>query len=248
MIHKNNITILDTETAGKFGASLIYDIGWVVLDKELNISTVKEYLVKEVFENDLLMNTAYYKGKRPKYIERVAQGEIELLPFRDIINELMSDMKKHRAKVLSAYNVAFDNRVIRQTMEVVASDLLPKWDKFNAKLSKLCIWDLATDTLMQNEDFKEVAYEQGWISEKGNFSTGAEVAYRYLTKDYSFIEEHTALADVFIEYEILHHCLTTFKGRVNYGLKGGSWQKVNRKVEKAKNIKRYQEIAAVVQK
>lgn len=248
MIHKNNITILDTETTGDFSSPLIYDIGWVVLDKELNISIVKEYLVEEVFTTNFLMNTAFYASKRPKYNERVAQGEIELLPFRDIINELMSDMKKHGAKVLSAYNIAFDNRAIRQTMKVVASDMLTKWDKFNAKLSKLCIWDLATDTLMQNEDFKEVAYEQGWISAKGNFQTNAEVAYRYLTKDYNFIEEHTALADVYIEYEILHYCLTTFKGRANYGLKHGSWQKVNRKVEKEKNIKRYQELAAVLQK
>lgn len=247
MRHKNNIAILDTETAGNFNPSLVYDIGWVVLDRELNISIVKEYLVQEVFENRLLMNTAYYASKLPKYIERVAQGEIELLPFRDIINELMSDMKKHNAKVLSAYNIAFDNRAIRQTMEVVASDMLTKWDKFNARLSKLCIWDLATDTLMQNEDFKEVAYEQGWISEKGNFQTNAEVAYRYLTKDYSFIEEHTALADVYIEYEILHYCLTAYKGCANYGLKSGSWQKVNRKVKKERNIQRYQELAGVLQ-
>ena len=247
MIHKNNITILDTETTGNPGSPFIYDMAWVVLDRELNIVTAKEYLVKEVFETNFLMNTAYYASKRPKYNERVAQGEIELLPFRDILNELMNDMKKHGAKVLSAYNIGFDNRAIRQTIELVASDMLPKWDKFNTRLSKLCIWDLATDTLLQNEDFKEVAYEQGWISKAGNFKTSAEIAYRYLTKDYNFIEEHTALADVYIEYEILHYCLTNYKGRANYGLKGGSWHKVNRKVEKAKNIKRYQELAAVLQ-
>ena len=245
MRHKNNIVILDTEATGNFNPSLIYDIGWVVLDRELNISIVKEYLVKEIFTTNFLMKTAYYASKKPEYNKRVAKGEIEILPFREIINELMHDMKKHGAKVLSAYNIAFDNRAIRQTMEVVASDMLTKWDKFNARLSKLCIWDLATDTLMQNEDFKEVAYEQGWISEKGNFQTNAEVAYRYLTEDYNFIEEHTALADVYIEYEILHYCLTTFKGRANYGLKHASWQKVNRKVEKERNIKRYQELRKI---
>lgn len=239
---RKNIGIIDTETTGDFGTPLIYDIGWVVLDKELKITEVKEYLVKEVFETNFLMNTAFYKSKRPMYLDRVAKEEIDSKPMREIIKELIKDFKKGGVKVLSAYNVSFDVRALRKTIEVVASDMLDAWDKFITSISTLCIWDTATDTLLQNEDFKTVAYEQGWISEKGNFQTNAEVAYRYLTKDYNFEESHTALADVLVEYDILYYCLTNYKGRANYGLSHGSWRKVQDKTLQKQNIARYQEL------
>ena len=38
--------------------------------------------------------------------------------------------------------------------------------------------------------------------------TKAEVVYKYLTNDLDFVEEHTGLADVYIEYNIL---LTAYK-------------------------------------
>lgn len=227
MRYKNNITVFDTETTGDFNTPLIYDIGWYSLNNKLETVDIQEYLVKEIFESHVLMNSAYYASKKPMYEQRVKEGLIELKPFREILKDLMTSMGRN-GKVLGAYNIAFDHRAILATTKLVASDMLDKVEKWLAKTELLCIWNLATDTILARPEFKEMAIEQGWVSGKGNIKTSAEIAYRVLSGDYEFIEEHTALKDVEIEVAILRECLTEYKGNVSYGAKYGCWQKVNK--------------------
>jgi hypothetical protein len=61
------------------------------------------------------------------------------------------------------------------------------------------------------------------ISPAGNLKTSAEVAYRYITKNADFSEEHTGLEDVRIETEILRKVL---KGRMKYdtAINAGCWR------------------------
>ena len=49
------------------------------------------------------------------------------------------------------------------------------------------------------------------MTEKGNIQTKAEVVYRYLTGNVEFVEEHTGLADVMVEKEILVSAYKTRK-------------------------------------
>ena len=46
-----------------------------------------------------------------------------------------------------------------------------------------------------------------WFTEAGNYSTTAEVVYRFLINNPDYAEEHTALADSDIECDILCHCV-----------------------------------------
>ena len=227
MRYQNNILIIDTETTGDFTSPLIYDIGWVVLDKELNITVQREYLVQEVFNNTFLMDSAYYASKKGMYEDRVRRYDIQVKPLQHIIKVLLKDMRQ--TKVFSAYNVAFDYKAISSTIKLVASQLTDKWYKAINRKELLCIMKLAADTLLNSEDYIEVALTKGWFTAKGNLKSSAEVAYRYLTKDYDFIEKHTALADVLIEKDILKHCLRNYKGNVSYGRYYNTWKKVQPK-------------------
>ncbi len=227
MRYQNNILIIDTETTGNFTSPLVYDIGWVVLDKELNIIVQREYLVQEVFNNSFLMDSAYYVSKKGMYEDRVRRYDIQVKPLQHIVKTLLKDMRQTR--VFSAYNVAFDYKAIGSTIKLVASQLTDKWYKAIKRKELLCIMNLAADTLLNSEDYIDVALTKGWYTEKGNLKSSAEVAYRYLTKNYGFIEEHTALADVLIEKDILKYCLMNYKGNVSYGSYYNTWRKVQPK-------------------
>lgn len=229
MRHKNTIIIVDTETTGSLKTPIIYDIGWAFYNKRTKIIDRKEYLVKEVFNNDYLMNSAYYIGKKPLYDKRVRNKEIIIKPFREILQELMQDMRKYNVKVFSAYNVAFDIKAINSTIDLVSSDLSTTWKRANKRVQPLCIWGLATNTLMNNIDYQELALRKGWYTENGNILSNAEVAYRYLTGNYEFVEKHTALQDVLIEREILKHCLTSYGGNAKYGVIYHAWRNVQPK-------------------
>lgn len=227
MRYRKNILVFDTETTGDFSTPFIYDIGWAVLDESLNVVQKREYIVKEIYGNKFLMDSAYYQNKREAYNKRLTDGELNLMSMGNIFKQLLSDIKAYKVNTLAAYNVAFDLRAMLGTLELTSSHELPRWFKLLERVRTLCIWNLACDTILQKQEFKTLALQEKWLSEKGNLLTNAEVAYRYISNDTTFEEDHTALSDVLIEVDILKHILTNEKGFVSYGAKFGAWRKVN---------------------
>ena len=65
------------------------------------------------------------------------------------------------------------------------------------------IWGMACKHLLNNDDFKLTAYKNEWFSSSRYFfSTTAETAFKYFSKDYDFSEAHTAIDDCDIEARI----------------------------------------------
>ena len=62
-----------------------------------------------------------------------------------------------------------------------------------------------------SKSYIEFCKGHGFMTEKGNVQTKAEVVYKYLTNNLDFEEEHTGLADVLIEYRILLTALKAHK-------------------------------------
>lgn len=229
MRYRKNILVFDTETTGHIQSPLIYDIGWAILDENLNVVVKREYLVREIFTNEFLMNSAYYINKKPAYDKRVANKEIQVWSIIYIYQKLMKDIKRYKVSSLAAYNIQFDMRAMYTTLKLTQAQLTPKWYNLTQKKKLICLWGLACDTILLKQEFKNIAQEQEWLTDKGNILTNAEVAYRYITNDLEFEEEHTALKDVEVEIEILKHILINEKGLINYGIRYNPWQKVNKK-------------------
>lgn len=85
---------------------LVYDIGWVVADRQGNILAERNYLVQETFFVPSVFSTAYYREKRPKYMEMLSQGEIEAKSWNEIMEIFIADADE--VDVLTAYNATFD--------------------------------------------------------------------------------------------------------------------------------------------
>lgn len=226
---QNNVMILDTETVGSFGRPLIHDIGWKIVDKEFNTLQEVRYLVKEFHEEQqwVLNASDFYRTKHSLYKKAIADKEVELKPWKEIEKEMLNALRTYKVKVLSAYNLAFDYKALKYTNHFFNVEN----EKFMSVIDKktfLCIWNLACDTILDTDDYRQYATMKNFISEKGNYLTNAESCYAYLIGNEDFEEEHTALADVQIEVEILKYIVTKCKGKVKYGLAYSCWQRVQK--------------------
>lgn len=229
---KKYYVILDTETTSdktpeenqqqKIMTKFVYDLGYTIATKK-EIVIKRKFLIKEIYTNNFLMDNAYFKSKKPKYDEMVANNEIEIKPFAEVIKTLQQDINETNASAFCAYNVGFDLDAIMQTTNLIYPNKFKmifkktKSDKFapdtQAFLKKyivkkdieiIDIWTLACQTLCNQKTFKAF-YKQ--LTEKGNIKSNAEIVYNYINGTTDFVEEHTALSDSIIETEILQRIL-----------------------------------------
>lgn len=96
----------DTKKSVAIAKPLVYDIGWAMIDRQGNEYLRRNYLVQETFFVPSVFNTAYYREKRPIYMEMLARGEIEVKNWDEIAAILLDDMSK--CDFVCAYNAAFD--------------------------------------------------------------------------------------------------------------------------------------------
>lgn len=229
---KKNILVFDTETTGQLGNPLIYDFGYKIIAPSGETIFSKNALVSEIFDNKSLMDKAFYSDKVASYQKKFESGEIEKDSFKILIKQFVSECKKHKVEVISAYNIAFDMRALNTTLRTTYYEAYErKWlEKFvNQKNKKIvCIWNLACETILNTDEYREFATANELISVKGNYLTNAEVSYKYITNDLNFVEKHTAIEDVEIEIQILLHILANYDGNITYGVQYGSWRKVKR--------------------
>lgn len=216
-----NILILDTETAGGFQKPLVYDCGGAIMDKTGFIHRRFHYVVLDIIGNPKLMNTAYYVDKMPRYWQEAAAGNIKVLPFADILNELAACIDLYNVDTLAAYNLPFDDRAMRSTCDF----LLDGREWLDRDVNKACIWAGACDSVLHTKKFIKWAEKNGYISDKGNPLTSAEICFRYLTSNTDFTEEHTGGKDAEIEAHILAAILRR-RAKVDFTPVSSPWRKV----------------------
>lgn len=210
---KKYFLVLDVETAGTLNQKLTYDVGFAVVDKTGKIYAERSYIIKEIFEQKHLMNTAYYAEKVPSYLKEINEGKHQVVSFWKMREELFRLMTEYNTQTFCAYNLNFDMNALKNTTNYLLNDchsvngnykfLTPQFK--NLKL--LCIWSLACETLFHQKSFAKFAVKNGFYSEAGNYRTSAEVAYAYMTNEPTYKEEHKGLEDVYIEAQILARCL-----------------------------------------
>lgn len=226
---------------------LVYDIGWIITDTKGEVIDSKNFLVQETFFVPQVFNTAYYKEKRPIYMGLFQSGAIKALCWNDIIDILISDLRK--VNLTAAYNATFDfKRAIPFTERYIKhlySEDYTEWEKRqydkcvklirnNAKAENpeylkpylelrgesfpiVDLWSLACDRLINQSKYKDYCLQNSLLTASAQyFKTSAETSFQYLSKQYNFVEDHTALSDAQIEAQILAKALK--KGKVEPNL------------------------------
>lgn len=207
---KHYILVFDTETANSLDDPLVYDIGWAIVDKHGRVYETKSFINADIFidEKDL-MQTAYYKDKIPMYWDRYRNGEIVIKSWYNIRKEFLASIEKWGIKEVVAHNSRFDYRATATTQRWLTKS---KYRYFIPK--DIEIWDtlkMARDVIGTMPTYRRYCEENGYVCRNGQLKMTAEILYRFIKKDETFEEEHTGLADVLIEKDILAYCYRQHK-------------------------------------
>lgn len=211
-MNKHFYITLDTETCGSLGKPLVYDLGYTIHDRYGNIYEKRSYVVREIFYGEKeKMKSAYYADKLPLYKKGIREGKWNIASFWSIRRELFSLMKEYKVKAVIAYNAGFDTKALNNTLNYLTKFKEKEQTFFNENTTIWCSWGMACQTLLRQKNYFKNAVENEWVSEAGNVKTSAETSFRYINKDFSFEESHTALEDAIIETAIFAKCIATHK-------------------------------------
>jgi DNA polymerase III epsilon subunit-like protein len=195
-----NVVVFDTETTN-LEKPFCYNIGYTIVNLDNGETLVKrDYVVEQVWHNPMLFVTAYYADKREKYVAAMRSRKATMAKYGYICQAMIRDFIKYEVAGAYAFNSPFDDKVFGYNCE---------WFKCNNPFDNVPIFDIRgyVCEFMVDDNFKAFCEEHGYFTDGGNYSTTAEVMFRYLTGNTEFIEDHTALSDSEIEAAILIECL-----------------------------------------
>lgn len=198
----NNIIILDTETTS-LDRPFCYDVGYVILNVEDHFLIKSEhYVIEQTWHNLPLFESAYYKEKRPLYVNLMRTRQAKLVKWGHMTQALAHDIKKYDVSGVYAYNSPFDDKTFAYNCD---------WFKTANPLDNIPIYDIkgyANTFITNTDEYKQFCEEHKQFTEKGgNYSATAESVYRFIMQDTDFNEDHMGLMDSEIEAIILLHCL-----------------------------------------
>lgn len=217
---KNYYMVLDTETAngieinGKvdLSCSLVYDIGFVVVDKKGNIYERVSLAIGDILcgMKDV-MKSAYYAEKIPSYWDEIKAKERQLVSFLHARKIVLNTIKKYDIKVVSAHNARFDVNALNNTIRY-----LTKSEKRYFFPKKVEIWDTlkgANNTICKQKGYIDFCEMNGYMTKHKTprVRATAEILYRYISGNYDFVEEHKGVNDTDIEARILVQILRQHK-------------------------------------
>lgn len=198
---------------------LPYDLSGVVIERSGKVVDEFAFLVKDVFTDCDLMNSAYYKRKMPEYLDRIAEGTIEPVTVQEVFVKLAAIADRWNISDLWAYNVNYDGGAIKNLFaKYCRKRNFPKEQAQKVCNLRPCdIMLAAVETLCGSRKYYNFCVEHGYFSKRNNINYGAEILYRFITQNTGFVEEHKGLDDARIESEILVKVFNT-KKRVPQGV------------------------------
>lgn len=198
------LIVLDTETTNSIDEPLMYDIGWVVTDRNGTIYESHSYVVAEIFLDKELMTSAYFADKVPMYWEQIKNGERKLAKFNTIFKAFRKSASANKVTKFFAHNMRFDYRSTNLTQRYLTSSKFRYFFPYNAEICDTL--KMARQVLKNDTDYDNFCWNNQYLTKRNVKRYTAEIIYRFITNNNQFEEEHTGLADVLIEKEIMRYC------------------------------------------
>jgi hypothetical protein len=218
---KKYIMVIDTETAngivtdnGKLdlSCSLVYDIGFNVIDKKGTVYCRHSMAIADIFcgMKDL-MYSAYYANKIPAYWKEIKQGKRELVTFLHAWNIIKETMKAFNITTVCAHNARFDIDALNNTMRYITKSKIRYFFPYNTEV--WCTMKGAQKTICKQKGYIAFCQKYGYLTNHKNprVRSTAEILYKYISGNHDFIEEHQGVYDTDIEAKILVQILKQHK-------------------------------------
>ena len=186
---------------------LVYDIGYAIVDKKGNVYRTGSYIISDVFFKEFYskMQSSYYAEKIPNYMQDIGENKRKVKSWSEISFILREVIQEFKVAAIVAHNARFDFGALKNTKEYLNQyAMLPFMTWYDSlKMARSVVAEMPT--------YKQFCYDNRYITKTGKCKLTAEVLYRYIKNDNTFIESHTALEDVLIEKEILAYCFKQHK-------------------------------------
>jgi hypothetical protein len=202
-----NIIVFDTETAGVKTQSLL-NVGYMIVDLNLSTFTYKtkvkrDYLMRDVYNNTMWLRNDMFVGdeKLAVMAHNLAHKGAILRTEKQVFEQIARDLDRYKVEFGYAYNCQFDTDKFAKTALTygLANPL--------EKIKVLDLWGFAYWNICVSAEYQEFCREHDLKTKSGKFfPTSVEGVTKYLNQDIEFVEEHTALSDVYWELRILCEC------------------------------------------
>lgn len=212
------IIVVDTETTNSIDDPLCYDVGFAVIDPFGKVYERHSYVVADIFLDNELMQSAYFKDKVPQYWEDIKSGKRTLKRFKNIKMIFADVASKYDVKIVVAHNARFDYRSLNLTQRFLTSSRYRYFFPYGIE-----IWDslkMSRETLKTDSDYGKFCYENNFLTKRLCRRYTAEVLYKFISNNLEFEESHTGLEDAEIEKEIFAYCV-----KRNPEINGALWPK-----------------------
>lgn len=195
------ILLVDTEFVG-LDKPYIYDLSYTIARIEngkYEPIKIVGNVVKQIYDNKLLFNTAYYSNKKPLYSSALRRKVYTKRHWGHITNSLKNDMEKYGVSCVMGYNVKADTRAIDYTCKALG---------VSNPIENATIIDLmpiVVNAICQTIEYKTFAKNNNLLGASGKFCQhNVEAVAKYVYNKPNFIEKHMGLSDNEHELHLLN--------------------------------------------
>ena len=197
-----NYMLIDTETID-LKKRYIYNIGIIVFNEKMQVLGTHDLVIKQIYDNKLLFNTAYYGKKRPLYVSKLKGRTAKRTHLGNAFRTIKAIIKNSNVDTVFAYNASFDKGAFTYTSKhLKATNPLEK-------VKWIDIQALANNHIHNTKAFQDFCKKNNYITQKGYLKANVEITYEFLL-GHPFKETHLALEDCLVEFEILKKCKDIF--------------------------------------
>lgn len=195
--------VIDTETTNDIDFPLCYDIGFAVVDKKGRVYKKFSFVVAEIFFDKELMSSAYFSEKIPQYRKDIKKGKRKVRQIMTIRRILYQVCKKYNISVIMAHNARFDYKSLSLTLRYITKSKFRYFIPYG--ISVYDTLKMSRKFFAKNYRYVQYCKNNGFVTKNNKPKFTAEIIYRYITENISFVESHTGLEDVLIEKEIFSY-------------------------------------------
>lgn len=197
----NYCLVFDTETTD-LTKCFCYDVGYLILDMNTHTAVEqKHFIIEQVWHNLPLFESAYYKDKRPGYVQLMRAHKATLTKWGYAMQEMKRDIARYNIMDAYAYNSTFDDKVFTYNCD---------WFKTCNPLDNVAvhdIWGYASKFITYRNEYQSYCEDHELFTDSGNYKGSAEAVYRFISGENDFDEAHMGLYDCQIEASILCACI-----------------------------------------
>lgn len=196
--------IYDSETCNEIDTPIAYDMGGSVIDENGNSYESFSFVIKEVFEDEELMQSAYFADKIPQYIEEITNGTRKLVSLAYAKRFIRNLMNKYNITIVVAHNCRFDYKSSNTTLRYMTKSKQRFFFPYGTQYADTL--KMSRKVFGEDENYKNFCIENGYLTKRNQLRFTAEIIYRFLIGDNNFTECHTGFEDTEIEKLIFSEC------------------------------------------